>query len=278
MERKFEDYRHDFEPRFYLERTESGILTVRWQQPDASEMSRGAAALLEFPPILQLASSVWNTIGEDVDNSIIILTGTDGNFYGGKVPTPAAGATAAAQPAAPVGTNKFNAELWTKIMRGVTRSIDSFLNLPTVLIGAANGPATIHAEYLMSCDTVIASENATFADHAHFTRDLLPGDGSNIIWPLLLGHRRSADFLLTGRVITAHEAMELGLVREVVSEKDLLPRCHDLAEQLAKTSASTRRLTAVALRQRLRRMMQEELHHTMALEGITYLDRSANPE
>jgi enoyl-CoA hydratase/carnithine racemase len=256
---RFDEYAHRYEPRFRLERDDDGILTVSWKQWEMSEMQPGKSILLDFPPPLQMAEPVWNDIAADTQNAVMILTGTEDTFYSfGQG----------------IRGGRYDADIWSRVLRGVTRSIDAFLDLPMITIGAANGPATVHAEYLMMCDIVVAAENAVFADGVHYTTDMVPGDGVNVIWPFLLGWRQGVDFLLTGRSISAHEALELGLVREVVPHRELLPRCRELARELSSAGAVTRRLTAVSLRRRLRRMMLEELHHSLALEGLVFIDRN----
>jgi enoyl-CoA hydratase/carnithine racemase len=253
------DYQNKYLPRFQMERTEDGILIVRWKQWTVEEMQEINTVLLAFPPALQVAEAVWRDIAEDAANKVVILTGTGSTFYAA-----AAGGKG----------GKYTADIWTNVLRGVTRSVDAFLDIPAILIGAANGPATVHAEYLMMCDLVLASENTVFEDRVHFVSDMVPGDGVNVIWPMLLGWKRGVDFLLTGRSISANEALDLGLVREVVSSEELLSRSVELGREMLKASDITRRLTASSIRKVVRRAMAEDLHHSMALEGLIFIDRN----
>jgi len=52
---------------------------------------------------------------------------------------------------------------------------------------------------------------------------MVPGDGMHIIYPLLLGWNRGHYFLLTGQVLDAPKALELGLVNELVRSTTLMP-------------------------------------------------------
>jgi len=61
----------------------------------------------------------------------------------------------------------------------------------------------------------------------------VPGDGMHIIYPLLLGLNRGRYFLLTGQTLNARQALDLGLVSEVLPRPQLLARAWELAEQLA---------------------------------------------
>ena len=96
----------------------------------------------------------------------------------------------------------------------------------------------------------------------------------NIVWPLLLGWNRGRDFLLSGRSMSAQEALELGLVREVVPEADLLPRCQEIAAEMLKRDEQTLRYTAPVLRQHLKVQVVQHLQHSMALEGILKLEQA----
>ncbi len=253
------DYAEKYLPRFRLERTDEGVLFVRWKPWEPDELRTVTSVLLSWPPPLQMAEPLWRDISSDEANKIVILTGTGENFY--SMERGARG-------------GRYTADIWTKVLLGVTRSIDAFLDIPTILIGAANGAATLHAEYLLMCDLVVASEDAFFEDRAHYSNDMAPGDGVNVIWPLLLGLNRGRDFLLTGRSISAHEALDLGLVRDVVPRHRLQQHCLDLAQQLLEAGDVARRLTAIAIRRSLKMQMMEQLAHSMALEGLIFIDRN----
>jgi enoyl-CoA hydratase/carnithine racemase len=63
---------------------------------------------------------------------------------------------------------------------------------------------------------VLASEDAYFQDLAHFPRGMVPGDGQHVIWPWLVGRNRARYMLLTGKKLSAQEALEWGAVAEVL--------------------------------------------------------------
>lgn len=84
----------------------------------------------------------------------------------------------------------------------------------------------------LTADIVIATENARFGT-AYTAAGLSPDGGTTWILPRLIGLRRAIEMTLTNRSLTADEAIAWGLITEVVAERDLEPRSHAVARQLA---------------------------------------------
>jgi len=85
------------------------------------------------------------------------------------------------------------------------------------IVGVAHGAVRAGGlELLLACDAVVASEDATFGD-AHVLRELLPGGGSSVRLPRTIGHQRAKWLILSGATITAREACEWGIVRQIVT-------------------------------------------------------------
>ena len=124
---------------------------------------------------------------------------------------------------------------------------------------------------------MLAADTAQFQDSAHFPSDVVPGDGMHIVYPLLLGWNRGRYFLLTGQVLDAEKALELGLVSELLPRPELLPRAWALAEQLAQRPSLLARYTRVLFTQPLKRQLIEYLGYGLALEGLSVVDRTVTP-
>ena len=265
-----ESYNQRFAQRWDFERSDDGILVVRYKQVDTSVRDEEGYSIprthvnpgASVGPVIQRSEPVWTQIAADPANKIVIVTGHNGNFYNSHELYFRQG--------------YWNASLWQKTLQHLPRAINAFLDLPAITIAGAIGEATVHAEYLLLCDLVVAGESAVFGDKAHFAQNTVPGDGVNIFWPLLLGWNRGRDLLLTDRRLTAHEALDLGLVREVVPDDEVLPRCHELARQMLKQDELTNRLTARVLRQQLKGLVAEHLQQSLAIEGIVFMDQSQN--
>jgi enoyl-CoA hydratase/carnithine racemase len=111
------------------------------------------------------------------------------------------------------------------------------------VIAAVNGPAVgAGFDVACMCDLRIASSRAVVGE-TFINLGITPGDGGAWFMQRLIGYQRAAELTLTGRVITADEALRLGLFLEVVEPEELLPRARELAGQIAAKPPQALRLT-----------------------------------
>jgi len=149
--------------------------------------------------------------------------------------------------------------------------LENLLAIPVPIIAAVNGPALIHAELAVLSDIVLAAEHAEFADLAHGPTGVVPGDGVHIVWPMLLGPNRGRYFLLTGQRLSAEQALQLGVVSEVLPAERLMPRARELARKLAVHPARMLRHTRTLLVRDLRRRLRDEIDLGLAVEALATL-------
>jgi enoyl-CoA hydratase len=100
------------------------------------------------------------------------------------------------------------------------------------VIGAINGAAvTGGLELALYCDTLIASENARFAD-THARVGLLPTWGLSVRLPQKVGVGLARRMSLTGDYLSANDALRAGLVSEVVPHGQLLSAARQVAASI----------------------------------------------
>ena len=152
---------------------------------------------------------------------VVVLTGA-GRFF-------CAGGDLKAMAASPLGPGPF--------VKGIAddlhRAISIFARMDAVLITAVNGVAAGAGFSLAaSGDLVLTSDKASFT--MAYTRAGMSPDGSASYYlPRLIGVRRTQELMLTNRTLTAAEALEWGLVNEVLDGDALLGRATALATQIA---------------------------------------------
>jgi enoyl-CoA hydratase/carnithine racemase len=123
------------------------------------------------------------------------------------------------------------------------------------VIAALNGAvAGVGATLPLQWDIRLAGES-TRITFVFVKRGLVPEAASTWLLPRLVGMSRATELLLTGRLISAREALDMGLVSRVVPDADLLPAAQALAREIAEQTAPV----AVALTKQLLWHMTGEL-------------------
>ena len=123
----------------------------------------------------------------------------------------------------------------SKRMAKLFRRIWSF---PRPIIAAVNGHALAGGCGIATlCDFTLAAPEAKFG-YTEVKIGFLPAIVS-VFLTRQIGEKRSRDLLLTGRIISAEQAMDYGLVTEVVPAESLLDRANALADQLMAASPSS---------------------------------------
>ena len=104
------------------------------------------------------------------------------------------------------------------------------------LIGAINGHAiTGGFELALNCDFLIASENASFRD-THAKIGIHPGWGMTQLLQDAVGRRQAMQISLSCQFINADQALNWGLVNEVVPADSLMDRAKQIAKDISEVN------------------------------------------
>src|SRR6266850_633901 len=104
---------------------------------------------------------------------------------------------------------------------------------PVPIIAAVNGAASGGGCSLaLACDLVVAGESARF-NQAFIKIGLVPDCGGSFILPRLVGWKRATELMMTGDIISAGRALEMGMINAVVPDEELSSAAMAMAEKLA---------------------------------------------
>ncbi len=138
--------------------------------------------------------------------------------------------------------------LHTGLDSEMQRLFDLVEAFPKPTIAAVNGYALGGGcELAMACDIRVASDNARFG-LPETNLSVLPGAGGTQRLARLVGVGRAVEMILTGRMVTAEEAHEMGLVTSVVPQEQLAAHARGVAEQILAKGPLAVRLAKVVIR------------------------------
>ncbi|OHV40533.1 MULTISPECIES: enoyl-CoA hydratase-related protein [Pseudofrankia] len=227
-----------------------GVLTVRINRPD----KRNAITQDMYQALGDAL------VGAEADESVrvVLFTGSGGAFTAGNELADIAERDVL-EPGGP--TDRF---------------IRALIDTTKVLVAEVDGAAIgIGTTMLLHCDLVYATARSKFG-MPFVNLGVVPEAASSVLLPRLTGQQRASKLLLFGDVFSAQEALEAGIVTEVLADADALrarvaDRVAALLARPAGALAAVRRLlhgdTTIA-----------ELHAAATLEGEVFTRTSRSPE
>ncbi len=197
---------------------DGAVVTVTMNRPER----RNAFS----PEMLVGMWDAWQQIDGDPEIRCAILTGAAGTF--------SSGADLKAMAAGSQGSDRERIQKrfaedpdlhWKALLR--------HYRLAKPLIAAVEGFAVAGGtEILQATEIRVAGEGATFGI-AEATRGLFPLGGSTVRLRRQIPFTRAAELLLTGRHVSAREALEIGLIGHVVPDGQALSKAREIAAQIA---------------------------------------------
>jgi enoyl-CoA hydratase len=146
------------------------------------------------------------------------------------------------------------------------RMVRALIDCPIPLIAAVNGSAYGGGcEIAACCDFIYASESAVFA-LSEVKLGIIPGGGGTQTVTRAVGERRAKEMILTGRPISARDALEWGLVNRVIQQSELLDEALTAASMIARNAPMAVRQA----KQSIHRGLQMALRDGLAFEIEAY--------
>ena len=200
------------EPHALIERR-GHVLIVTMNRPQARNALSG--------PMMELMRQAWDTVDSDPEIRVCVLTGAGGAFC--------AGADLKAMTSSHPGDRFQGGDLDVSVIEPLLKG----RRLTKPLIAAVEGPAVAGGtEILQACDIRVAGASARFGvSEARW--GLFPLGGSAVRLPRQIPYTVAADLLLTGRHITAAEALSIGLIGHVVPDGQALDKALEIAAAIA---------------------------------------------
>ena len=192
------------------------VLVLRMNRPEAKNAFS--------PNMLGRMLEAWERANADDSIRVVVLTGSDDVFC--------AGADLKAMMSAPDPKDEYATRL-REDADGAWKALLRHYRLDKPLIAAVEGPAIAGGtEILQATDIRVAGEGATFGV-AEVRRGLFPLGGSTVRLRRQIPYTLAAEMLLTGKTISAEEALQYGLIGSVVPKGQALARAMEIAEQIA---------------------------------------------
>ena len=161
-----------------------------------------------------------------------------------------------------IGTNKTTLTHHQLMTRGV-RGIQKLWDLDAVFLVACKGWVMGGSfQRALLCDIRVAAEGTRFR-LPEVTHGVIPDTGGVAVLYEMAGHGLVSDMVLTGRIVSAEEALAHGIVSRVVPADELDSTVYEMAQQIASSPAITVKLARTVIRHlalpEVRASMEDEL-------------------
>jgi enoyl-CoA hydratase len=228
------------------------LLTITMNRPEVLN-AFGAVMHVEIVEALRFAAS-------DPESDVIVLTGAGRAF--------SAGGDLERMEEFMADPTEFDREA-----ADAKRLVFALLDIEKPVIAKVNGHAVgLGATIALLCDVIFAAESAKIGD-PHVKVGLVAGDGGAIIWPQLIGFPRAKEYLMTGMLIPAAKAAEIGLINHAVPDAELDSRVDAFCDELLGGATRAVRWTKTTINLELKRIA-----HALMDPGIAYEALSVRSE
>jgi 2-(1,2-epoxy-1,2-dihydrophenyl)acetyl-CoA isomerase len=226
------------------------VLTITMNRPDRLNALTAT--------MLRELEDAFRQAGEDAAVRVVVLTGAGRGFCSG------ADLSEAMEQATANGGVDYAANLRNTYNPLILR----IRGLPKPIIGAVNGAAAgAGMSIALACDLRIAAESASFLQ-AFVKIGLVPDSGATWMLPRLIGTARALDMMLTGRKVSAAEALAMGMVNQVVPNDQLGAVVEKVAAEFAAAPTTAIGYIKRAVEYALDHNLSEALEMEAVLQGM----------
>lgn|SRR5690625_3598415 len=224
------------------------LLTITFNRPD----SLNACDLTMHEEL----ADVFTFAALDPHSDVVVLTGAGRAFSaGGDLDH--------------IARNAAEPKLFDNEVRLAKRIIFAMLDLDKPLICRMNGHAVgLGATLALFCDVIFAAEKAKIGD-PHVALGLVAGDGGAAIWAQRIGLGRAKEFLLSGDLLTAQKAADIGLVNHCLPLEELDAAVDAFCDRLLAGATDAIRWTKVLMNLELKRVATAVMDAGIAYEALS---------
>lgn len=151
------------------------------------------------------------------------------------------------------------------------RVINSLLDIEQPVIARLPGHAIgLGCTLALFCDIIYAADTAKIGD-PHVSVGLVAGDGGAVIWPQLIGYPRAKEYLMTGDLLSAARAAEIGLINHAVPADQLDDVVYAMAERLAGGAINAIKWTKASINLGLKQVANAVLDTAFNFEAMSQM-------
>lgn len=155
-------------------------------------------------------------------------------------------------------------------VKGKKRPIEVVREIPKPIIAMVNGLAVGGGcELAIACDIIIASDDARFGQ-PEIKVGLIPGGGGTQVLPRLVGEKKAKELVFTGNIISAEEALRIGLINRVVPKEKLREATEQFVNSLLEKSPLILKFAKMAINRSLETSLSAGLAYESDLCAICF--------
>ncbi len=152
----------------------------------------------------------------------------------------------------------------------ILRPFELIRNMTKPVVACVNGLALgAGCELMISCDIIIAADDVKIGQ-TEIRVGLIPGGGGTQVLPRLVGEKKAKELIFTGRMITAQEAKDLGIINQVVPRDQLREATDNLVNELLRNSPAIIGLAKIAINRSLETPLQVGMSYERDLFALAF--------